>query len=335
LTIVPRYTAFPFFTESLMKRLLLACLGLSASLSAAAAPVQVHSIAQEFANFWDATQTMPEAERVAAFKRRVAPKFPEFYGIERYQGKRTQARQDEIIARALAAFGAQRQAYLDKVAGFDADLPRHVASFTRSFPAFQPQVPIWFLHSMGEMDGGTRDFNGKHYLIFGADMMVRVHGSGDEAAFFHHELFHIHHDAVAPECDHQGMWQPLWREGLATYVSQVLNPDASEKQMLLTFPEGSLEVTKARLHESLADVEKVLDNPDERYYGPLFQTGKDDTGLAPRRGYYMGYLVAKEIGKGRDLATLATLNCADARKLVIDAVRLLKQRSAPAPAPAP
>lgn len=32
------------------------------------------------------------------------------------------------------------------------------------------------------------------------------------------------------------MWQPLWREGLATYVSKVMNPDATESEMLLDFP---------------------------------------------------------------------------------------------------
>lgn len=312
-----------------MRRLLLAVLLGGAALSARAAPpaIELHSIAADFAAFWDATQAMPPADRVAAFKRQVGARFPAFYDIERYQGERTQAQQDELIGRALDRFGKQRQAYLDKVKRFDADLPRHIASFTATFPDFQPRVETWFLHSLGEMDGGTREFNGKAYLIFGADMMTAVHGDGDESAFFHHELFHIHHDAVSPECPGQGMWQPLWREGLATYVSKVMNPAATEAEMLLEFPSGTLAVTKARLHASLADLEKVLDDTDEKYNAPLFGTRRDDTGLAPRRGYYLGYLVAREIGATRDVRAMARLTCAEARPLVIDAVRKLKQQT--------
>jgi hypothetical protein len=128
-----------------MKRLLLACLALSAVLSCHAADVappklEVHSLAREFVTFWDGSRDLPEAERVAAFKTQIAARFPDFYGVARYAGARTQAEQDELIRRHLATFGPLRQAYLDKVAKFDADLPRHVASFSAVFPDFRPEV---------------------------------------------------------------------------------------------------------------------------------------------------------------------------------------------------
>ncbi len=313
-----------------MKRFLLACAGLGVTLIAAAAPPPtIHNIAQDFVVFWDATQTIPRDMRVEEFKRRVGAQFPAFYGIERYGGKRTQGQQDMIIGRTFDKFGSERTAYLATVARFDAELPRHISTFAEAFPGFHPDVEIWFLDSLGEMDGGTRDFNGQRYLIFGADLMAKLHGGGDEAPFFHHELFHVYQDAVSPECEGQGTWQALWREGLAVYVSKQLNPGASEKEMLLDFPAGSLAVTKAHLYESYADIEKVLDDGDEKYYGPLFNTDKDSTGLAPRRGYYLGYLVAQEIGKTHDLRTMAALDCADARKLVVNAVQKLKRQAAP------
>lgn len=313
-----------------MRRALLAGVMACATFCAgAAAPVmQVHSIAEDFATFWDATQNMPPAERVAAFKQQVGSKFPAFYGIERYQGRRTQEQQDYVIGRALSAFGPQRQAYLATVARFNADLPRHSARFAATFPDFRPTIDTWIIHSLGEMDGGTRMFNGHPYFIFGADMMAVLHGNGDESAFFHHELFHTYQDAVSPECDDQGMWQPLWREGLATYVSKVMNPNATDSEMLLDFPKGSLAITKAHLQASWDNLEPVLDNTDDKYYSPLFSTGKDDTGLAPRRGYYLGYLVAREIGATRDLPALAKLSCTDARKLVIEAVHKLRLQNA-------
>lgn len=312
-----------------MKRLLLISLLLCTALAGnAAEPPKVTNLARDFVTFWDATQGMPEKERVAAFHQQVGTKFPGFYGVQRYQGDTVYL--DKKVAGILAGFGPQRQTYLAKIDQFSADLPRHMTTFTAAFPEFQPQVPMYLLHSLGEMDGGTRELDGKNYLIFGAEMMARLHGGDNEAAVCHHELFQVHHDARAPECEGQGMWQPLWRERLATYVSQVLNPDATEKEMLLTFPEGSLPKVKAGLYASLAQLETVLDNADDALYAPLFMAKQDSTGLAPRRGYYLGYLVARDIGKTRDLKTLANLDCKQARQLVIETVRKLKQAAQPA-----
>ncbi len=41
-------------------------------------------------------------------------------------------------------------------------------------------------------------------------------------------------------CPQPGMWQPLWQDGLAVHVSKMLNPRATDKEMLLDFPAGSL-----------------------------------------------------------------------------------------------
>ena len=312
-----------------MKRLLLSLLLAALPCASAAPALQVHNIAGDFAAFWDATQTLPPDQRVAAFKQQIAPLFPDFYGVARYGGDRTQDEQDAIIARALEHYGPQRQLYLDKVAGFGQALPRHTASFMQAFPDFQQTVDIWLLHSLGEMDGGPRDLHGRQYLIFGADVMTSAHGDSDEAAFFHHELFHIYQQAVSPACEGQGMWQPLWREGLATYVSKQLNPSANDKEMLLDFPTGSVAFTRAHLYASLANLEPALEQHGEQYHTALFRMKGDQSGLAARRGYYLGYLVAQEIGRTRSLRQLAALNCADAHKLVVEAVRKLKEAAAP------
>lgn len=319
-----------------MKRSIIACLGLSAALSchAADAPVaprmEVHSLAREFVAFWDSTQGLPESERVQAFKTQVGAKFPEFYGVARYAGSRSEAEHDEIIRRNIAVFGKQRQAYLDKVSQFDADLPRHIATFTSAFPDFKPEVTTYFLHSLGEMDGGLREFGGRRYLVFGADGMVRYHGTGNEAAFFHHELFHVHHQAQAPDCDDSVLWQRLWTEGLATYVSKVLNPQATDREMLLDLPDGSAARVRGRLYASLSQLEQVLDSGDEKQLGSLFHmNGASVDGLPPRRGYMLGYLVAQEIGKTRTPSQLASLSCTQARPLIKAAIGELKRQAAP------
>lgn len=316
----------------LMKRLLIACIALSATLlcHAADAPpatMAVHSLAREFAAFWDETQQMPEAERVAAFKSRIGARFPEFYDIARYKGERSQAEHDEVIRGNIAAFGKRRQAYLDKVAKFDADLPRHVATFSKAFPDFKPEVTTYFLHSLGEMDGGMRDFDGRLYLIFGADMMTRLHGNGDEAAFFHHELFHAYHGSLF-NCGEELVWQRLWAEGLATHVSKVLNPQANEQEMLLDFPAGSANLVQGQIYVSLTHLEQVLDSTDSQQQANLFNmNGRSEDGLQPRRGYFLGYQIAQELGKTRSLSEMAKLSCTAVRPLIGSAITTLKARA--------
>jgi hypothetical protein len=324
-----------FHSGAYMKRLLLACLALSVALSCHAADMpapklEVHSLALEFVTFWDASQGLPEAERVAAFKTQIGALFPEFYGVARYAGTRTEAQQDELIRRHLSSFGPLRQAYLDKMAKFDADLPRHIATFSAVFPDFRPEVSTYLLYSLGEMDGGIRELNGRNYLIFGADVMARLHGNGDEAAFFHHELFHIYHAAQMPDCADTGLWRVLWLEGLATYVSKKLNPLATDQEMLLDFPAGSAERIRGQLYASFAQLEQVLDSTDPQQHANLFRlNGRSEGGLQPRRGYLLGYLVAEELGKTRSPAQLARLSCTDARQQIGAAVSALKLQHEP------
>ena len=70
----------------------------------------------------------------------------------------------------------------------------------------------------------------------------------------------------------------------------------------------------------MAQIETVLESADEKTYGALFSTSKDDTGLPPRRGYYLGYLVAQEAAKKHTIQELATLDCKRAHALVVDTV---------------
>ncbi|MEL1264707.1 hypothetical protein [Pseudoxanthomonas putridarboris] len=263
-------------------------------------------LTDDFARLHDATEGLPEAERVQAFKQRVLPLFPSFYGIERFEGRATWEQRDRQIANALARFPEQRAAYLAKAAQFGADLDENIASFRQAFSDFSLTTPIYLLHSLGEMDGGTRDFDGRTYLIFGADGMVRYHaGWESESAFFHHELFHTYHQQRLGDCE--PVWCVLWIEGLAVHVAQRLNPDASEPELLLDFPAGMAAATRAVLVPSLEHLKTVLDSEDDATMNALFSSGTDATGLPSRRGYYLGWLIAQRIGNDRDLAELANL----------------------------
>jgi hypothetical protein len=305
--------------------LVAALLSLASCVAWADAP-QVHDLSMSFVEFWDANHAKPRAERLAAFQRDVASRYPAFYGIARYHGDVTQAERDDTIDAAIGQFADIRTAYLGKARQFELDLPRYLASFQRVFPDFQLHNDVYLLHSLGEMDGGTRTFDGKDVLIFGVDGMVRYHEPGsDPSAFFHHELFHLYHQPAMAACDGDDppVWSALWQEGVAVYVSRTLDPKANDEELELDFPRGSAARTRKAARAGMAQMETVLERADKKTYNALFSTGTDATGLPSRRGYYLGYLVAQEAGKTRSLQALAHLDCAQSHALVVATVHAL------------
>lgn len=312
--------------------LAMAAFGLAVAVAAAApsepraGTLEVVDIADEYVAFWDATRSLPTPERVARFKRDVAPKFPEFYGIERFGGRITQERQDARIATAIESFEPMRDAYRAKAASFAQDVAAAMPAFVAAFPGFKPDVTVYVLHSLGEMDGGTRTLGGRTYLIFGVDGMVRYHSGGREAAFFHHELFHVHHATHFGDCE--AVWCGLWQEGLAVHVANELNPGSTPAELMLDIPPGLVPDTERQLVASLEQLRTVLDSTDRRMLSGLFSGGEGDgTGLPARRGYYLGLLVAREAANGRDLQGLARLSVAQAKPLVAEAVETLLARA--------
>ena len=299
-----------------------------AQTAPAAPTLDVHDIAGDFLTFWDATQGKPMAERVAIFKRDIASKFPGFYGIDRFGGKATWAFRDGTIETSITDFGPIHDAYAAKVAMIDKDLPRDTTVFMQAFPDFHPDSPVWILHSLGEMDGGTREIGGKSVLVFGVDGMVKFHNANvrDESAFFHHELFHVYHEPRLGPCEET--WCSLWREGLAVYVASKLDPQANEDELLLTIPDNMAAATRAKLLPSLVALKAVLMSKDPAAYADLFQFGGPKTSDLPqRRGYYLGFLIAQELGRTYDLHTLANMPAAQAQPLVAKAIDQLIARA--------
>jgi len=306
----------------MIRRLLLAAAAVASAHAFAADTAPVRNFAPEFVKIYDATEQQAMPARVAAVRSLLMAEYPEFYI------RRKPEQLDQLVRKAIEGFPAIRSAYVDKAQKFGASLDQHLATFHSAFPEYQNTTPITLVHSLGEMDGGPRELNGKVHLVFGADVMAATNPTGNAAPLFHHELFHLLHRQKFA-CDTDGMWEPLWGEGLAVYVSEVINPGASEQELLLDAPKGMAANTRAALPAAWKQMQASLDSTDEALAGELFTMSAKGSALPVRRGYYLGYLVAKEAGKTRDLATLAALDCKQVRVLVGEIVGKLAKESNP------
>jgi hypothetical protein len=269
----------------------------------------------EFDAFATRTQGMADAPRAAAFRREFAQAIPGFYD----PGRRSAARSDARIAAALAAWPNERDAILAVSRRFSAMFAPAAASFRAALGPFQSNHKVYLLHSLGEMDGGTRDLPEGNVLIFGADMIVRYHGDAELTPFFHHELFHVFHREYFGDCPQ--VWCILWTEGLATYAARQLNPGASDADLLLTAPEPIRGPVDAHRCEAVCTILARLDSTDGADAGAMFSFTRMNPDLPPRFGYYVGLLAAEAMGRDRDLAALARMPQAEVRPALEAALR--------------
>lgn len=284
-------------------------------------PFHLIDLSGDFVRFFDATEGEGDADRVAAFYRDVAPRFAQFYDAGRFN----EGRQDQRILRSIRQFPDIRARYLAVSTRFASTIAPAYASFSRAFPDTRPIGEIYLLHSLGEMDGGTRDFHGQVYFIFGADVMARVHaGFASEQPFFHHELFHRYHERYFDACDR--IWCGLWEEGLAVFVAARLNPGASDEELLLTSPEPIPAEVDANRTLAVCKVKERLDSTLQNDFSEIFEGQAHPHGLPSRFGYYVGYLAMQEAARTHAMQELARMNQAQARPVIDAALTALAPR---------
>ena len=259
------------------------------------------SLADAFPKFYDATVGMPLAERVARFRTEFGTPMPGFYAPR----IRTEANYERAIARSLEGFPAIRARYEAVERSFPKAFAQGQRSFRKAFPDYRLTVPVYLLHSLGEMDGGTREIDGKVVGIFGADVIAKIHTPDTIKPFLDHELFHLYHQRFFPDCD--PLWCSLWQEGLAVYVAAQLNPGATDSQLLLTQPNPIRPAVEPRLREAMCSLSAKLESTKQEDYAPFF-FGQPSQGPFPSRyGYLLGYMLVQKIGAGRTLEQLAKL----------------------------
>ncbi|MBY0471561.1 hypothetical protein K2X30_10380 [bacterium] len=268
---------------------------------------EIHNFALDFIRYWEKVEKLPVEEQVRLLKADFFPKFPEFYADKIERWKKAGKNPDEEMAKQLSEFPAAKKDFVKKTKAIQASLKKGIEFFSKKFPDFNRGFRIYVTHSFGDMDGGTRQIDGKTYFIFGVDLMVKNHkGYTSEVPFFHHELFHMYHRQFLPE--ERVIWNSLWAEGLATYAAKKLNPNATMKDLILDLPEGMIPKIKKDLAFHWSDLASKLTSRDADDHKSYFRLSSENKKVVVRAGYYLGYLLAQEIGKTMSLSEMAQLD---------------------------
>ena len=302
----------------------LLCAILSAWTAAALAQtggLQLIDTTDEFARIWDETASLPDAQRTEKFKAEFAKVLPGFYDHHRLDGM-TEAKYDEWLLKSLKSYPEQRAGIARVSKEFTQLMAPAQASFQKAFGEMSGYRAVYLVNSLAEFDGGTRELPDGEHLMFGADMIDKLYKTTPIQPFFHHELFHLYHGRTFGNCE--PIWCSLWTEGLAVYVASKLNADATDASLLLTFPVPLRAAVERDRAAAICSVVAKLDSMDSADYPPLFQgRPQPDARFPPRYGYYIGYLVAQDLGRARSLEQLAVLTPTQAEPLIKQSIRAM------------
>lgn len=304
-------------TSQLSRRALVAGLMAWGVARNAAGAVRAGGVIDLMPEFWrvmDATPRLPAAERA----RRIAEDYLrpnsavfEAAGLD----KITPAR----IERWLGQVGPLLPEIRRLDDGIDAIWWANMQVFRRQFPAFDPQIsPTYFMPSFFGFDAHLEPHARVLPLFVGLDGIVHFHGpDANLAVLLSHELFHCEHAQRSPSValeDAERIYKVLWAEGLATYVSERMNPKASRLDVLLDGKRLDAE-GDAYVHTWAKALSDRLDSTAPADYERFFSAGYQGPGPA-RGGYLVGLLIARRLGRTRSLAKLAALPAPQVRTLM-------------------
>jgi hypothetical protein len=281
----------------------------------------VHDFTPDFWRFWEAAQNQPVEQQAKLWQQLYV--------------SRHQAVFDDLAKPCKNQWDSawSRKHYFPDLPGLVpgirtlvADLPRQLeqanSRFLKTFPDMQWSGDIYVMASGYCFTGRSQTIQGRGALLFGVDGIAGF-GQKDLIPGMQHELFHrYHHDFFDFEASSAyPLWTALWAEGMATYVSELLNPAASEID-LAQVPLGMVRQVNDRRRELAADFLQRFESTAEKDATLYFNDINSKDALVPARGgYQLGVLVIRELSKEHSIQTMAHWSQAEVKPKVQAALK--------------
>lgn len=285
----------------------------------------IHDLMPEFWRFWDAARNQPIEKQMqlwqevyvrphqAVFDDLAIPCKPEF---ETEWAKSSYFPNLPKITPAMRAVSNQLQEQIHPAA----------QRFLETFPDMHWVGDIYIMASGYCFNGRAQKIGGRSAILFGIDTIVSLN-QGNQIPHLHHELFHRYHHQFFDYEPSSGypLWTSLWTEGLAVYVSEQLNPSASERDLSMV-PLGMVAQVNGRQRELAADFLKRCDSTSEKDATIYFNDANSkDSFVPPRAGYELGVLVVRKLAKRYSLKAMAHWSQQQAKPRVLQALREIAQ----------
>lgn len=285
-------------------------LGFAADASGVTCPIK--NIASPVVTLAARTGNLPIERQVAAVRAAIIEPNSSIYQPD-VLSSFTAPQMDAAIVRTLAA-ARKDEKWTFAIAHLEKRLPTAELQFHKLFPDFRCDFTIYLIDSLGTMDGAGREIDHRPALVFGIDQIAEEGDVLPLPILISHELFHRYHHQVSGFSDdpgeNQAIWRALWVEGLATYVSSKVSAGSSLEQALGP-PTDMIATATPHLAAMARDLLVHFDEVNAKTFNTYFSMGsaaRAPNGYPWRSGYYVGYLVAQDLGRRRSLHQLALMH---------------------------
>jgi hypothetical protein len=276
----------------------------------------------DFWRAWNASRELPADAVPATLITRFFQPHADVYagaGI-----KVDEARVGKWIRRVSPLISSIRRQSLD----FRTSFNLHVRHFARTFPDFDARATaVYLMPSLAHFDGHLQQWGDRIPLFVGADGIVLYHGdSPNLAVLLDHETFHLYHFQKNPSLRSAGadpLYLTLWIEGLATYVSGELNPQASRLNVLLDdkpLAAAGDDLVRRVAAELLQRLESTSEADQKRYFSAGYVGD-----IPARAGYLVGFQVAQRAARGRPLPGMARIDRVALKPLIEGELKRIAQ----------
>lgn len=323
-------------TENRARRLAVAVLllGLSCAAQSAppppATPFAIHDFTPDFWKFWNAAQDQPVERQAQLWQQHYVAShqavFDELAAPCKDQWDPVWSRTNYFTD--LPRIVPEIRALL---AGLTGQLQKANGRFLKTFPDMSWSGDVYVMASGYCFNGRAQTIQGRSALLFGVDAIVALEQK-DLIPTMQHELFHrYHHEYFDYEVQRAyPLWTALWAEGMATYVSEKLNPSASEIDLAMV-PLGMVRQVNERRAEVAADFLRRFESTAEQDANLFFNDAHSKDPVIPgRAGYQLGVLVATELSKHHSMQTMAHWSQAEAQPKIRAALEQIAAAKTPA-----
>ena len=291
----------------------------------------IHDFTPGFWRFWQAAQNQPVEQQEKLWQQLyVAPHRTVFDDL----AGPCKVEYDPVWAQAhyFPALPGVVPRIRAMVGGMAHQLNEANRRFLKTFPDMHWSGDIYIMASGFCFNGRAQMIRGRSALLFGVDAAVGL-GQKNLIPVMQHELFHRYHYQFFDFKPSSGypLWTTLWAEGMATYVSELLNPSASDTD-LGNVPLGMVQQVDSRRDKLAADFLQRFESTSEKDASVWFNDIRStDPFVPPRGGYELGVLVVRDLSKQYSIQTMAHWSQAEAKPRVRAALERIRGAQASTP----
>jgi hypothetical protein len=290
--------------------------------------LQIKNFGKEFSEFVHNARADNEKEALKDWVKFVESKDPNFFSQVvggSLENADWRPGYEKSFVRTLPYFRRYESQIASEFARFEQKLVSAIESFSSIFPDFDiADTPIYGVPSLLRFNGQSAEVNKRPILAFGIDTVVifskepnlvpKTQFRSNSDVLYAHEIFHIYHNrkqgfSIEKLLQLGRLINAAWNEGLATYASQIVNPRASDGELLMDdVLARECAANKSKLMRRFALIAQVKfgDSKSRDLYRDWFLLSSKNNTLPIRAGYCVGLTLVRKAAEKFSASEMAS-----------------------------